>query len=234
MNRPLPLILACVLTAVSSVALAQDSADRRPDREEKEKQEKSASEKERESVTYSGIGIAAASTDFDNLKDAVNLSAAIGFRIPTQRIFSVELEIATTIIPGENSGAPPLLGGGGGDNGGLPIVGGGGGGGDGGGGNGDGQRLTRTGNDLQMNNIGIYLVARSPGRFYAMGKYGYGYTNNNIPELQEKRSDTAYGAGLGYRWNPDTLSGVELYYTRFNDEIDYAGFQISYGFGGLN
>jgi hypothetical protein len=211
MNRPLPLILACVLTAVSSVALAQDSADRRPDREEKEKQEKSASEKERESVTYSGIGIAAASTDFDNLKDAVNLSAAIGFRIPTQRIFSVELEIATTIIPGENSGAPPLLGG-----------------------NGDGQRLTRTGNDLQMNNIGIYLVARSPGRFYAMGKYGYGYTNNNIPELQEKRSDTAYGAGLGYRWNPDTLSGVELYYTRFNDEIDYAGFQISYGFGGLN
>lgn len=224
MSRPLRFAFLAVLTTASSFAFAQDRA---------EEKEKRASEKERESVTYSGIGIAAASTDFDNLKDAVNLSAAIGFRIPSQRIVSVELEFATTIIPGENSGAPPLLGGGGGDNGGLPIVGGGGGG-DGNGGNGGGQRLTQTSRDLQMNNIGLYLVARSPGRFYVMGKYGYGYTNNNIPELQEKRSDTAYGAGLGYRWNPDTLSGVELYYTRFNDEIDYAGFQISYGFGGLN
>jgi hypothetical protein len=227
MNRPLRLIAVCLLTSVSSFVWAQDKSD---------EEEKSAAEKERDSVTYSGIGIAAASTDFDNLKDAINLSAAIGFRIPTQRIVSVELEIATTIIPGENSGAAPLLGGGDGGNGdgGLPIVGGGGGDGGDGGGNGGGQRLTQTGSDLQMNNIGLYLVARSPGRFYVMGKYGYGYTNNNIPELQEKRSDTAYGAGLGYRWSPDTLSGVELYYTRFNDEIDYAGFQISYGFGGLN
>lgn len=233
MNRPLPLIVACLLMSASSLAFAQDSSDSKKDKSDTK--EKSASEKERESITYSGIGIAAASTDFDNLKDAINLSAAIGFRIPTQRIFSVELEIATTVIPGENSGAAPLLGGGdGGGNGGLPIVGGGDGGDNGGNNGGGNQRLTRTGNDLQMNNIGIYLVARSPGRFYAMGKYGYGYTNNNIPELQEKRSDTAYGAGLGYRWNPDTLSGVELYYTRFNDEIDYAGFQISYGFGGFN
>lgn len=197
-----------------------------------ERPEKTAAEKERESITYSGIGITAASTDFDNLKDAVNLTAALGFRIPTQRIFSVELEIATTLIPGENSGPAPLLGGGGGDGGGLPGLGGGSGG--GGGSSGGGERLTSTSNDLQMNNIGIYLVARSPGRFYVMGRYGYGYTNNNIPELQEQRTDTAYGAGLGYRWNPASLSGVELYYTRFNDEIDYAGFQISYGFGGLD
>lgn len=227
MNRPLPVIVACLLMSASSLALAQDRSDSK---------EKSASEKERESITYSGIGIAAASTNFDNLKNAVNLSAAIGFRIPTQRIFSVELEIATTIIPGENSGPAPLLGGGdgGGGGGGLPIVGGGDGGDGGNGGGGGGERRTQTGSDLQMNNIGIYLVARSPGRFYVMGKYGYGYTNNNIPELQEKRSDTAFGAGLGYRWNPDTLSGVELYFTRFNDEIDYAGFQISYGFGGFN
>lgn len=228
MNRPLHLILALTLTAVSSLATAQDRSDR-------EEKEESAAEKERESITYSGIGVAAASTDFANLKDAFNLSAAVGFRIPTLRnIFSVELEIATTVIPGENSGAAPLLGGGGGDggDGGLPIVGGGDGGDGGNGGDGGGERLTRSGADLQMNNIGLYLVARSPGRFYAMGKYGYGYTNSNIPELQEKRSDTAYGAGFGYRWNPETLSGVELYYTRFNDEIDYTGLQISYGFGG--
>lgn len=186
----------------------------------KEAEEKS----ENSSVTYSGVGLVQAKTKFDNLKPAVNLNASLGFRIPTVEIFAVELEISTTVIPGSNSGPRQ-----------CSTIGGGGGGLIGGGSSGSTScppgKFTSSSDDLQMNNIGVFGVLRSPGKFYAMAKYGYRYLNTNIPELQQERSGNAYGFGGGYRWGK-SLSGVELAYTKYSKEVTYTGFSISYGFGG--
>lgn len=170
-------------------------------------------ERSRESVTYSGIGLARVSTDFENLDDAVNLNLTLGFRIPTLDVLGAEIEFGTTIIPGENSGA----GGSGTNCGGLlqpPCPG-----------------NTADNDELQMNNIAIYGVFRSPGRLYGMGKIGYRYINASIEELMaDDRSGAAYGGGVGWRWG-ERLSGIELYYTRYSEEIDYVGFALNYGFG---
>lgn len=180
-------------------------------------------------VTYSGFGLVRASTDFENLKDAVNLNFVIGFRIPTLRWLSVELDLGSTIIPGENTGPATCTDTGGGGGGGLLPIGGGGG--DGGVVCEDGSRFTRSRNDLQMNSAAIFAAVRSTGQFFVSGKLGYSFVNSSIVELEESRSGTAYAGGVGYRWNPKSLSGVELNYTKINDEIDFLGLQINYGFG---
>jgi hypothetical protein len=169
-----------------------------------------------ESVTYSGIGLTRVSTDFDNLKSAVNLTLDLGFRVPTFPIIGAEVEISTTIIPGENTGGGGAVGCGGPLQ--PPCPGGG--------------NNTSDPDELQMNNIAVYGVFRSPGRFYGMGKIGYRYLNTSIDELsEENRSGAAYGGGAGYRWG-ESLSGVEIYYTRMSEDLDYLGFSLSYGFGG--
>lgn len=192
-NHLLPVMSLLVVTSLPTVSVAQSG----------------------QSVIYSGIGFARIDTPFDNLRTAVNLNAILGVRVPGVDIVSAELEISTTIIPGDNRGAPspsavpPLLAEGDQTQG----------------------RNTRSGSDLQMNNVGLYLVARSPGRFYAMGRVGYGFANTNIPEIQDGNNrDVALGGGVGFRWDERNLAGLEAYFTRFNDDIDYAGIQISYGF----
>jgi hypothetical protein len=65
-------------------------------------------------------------------------------------------------------------------------------------------------------------VLKSTGRFYVMGRYGYRYIATSIDELNETRSGTGFGAGVGYRWGKG-LSGVELTYKELSDEVDGIG-----------
>lgn len=173
-----------------------------------------------QSVTYSGIGLSKITADFDNVKDAINLNAVIGFRIPTVDIFAVELELSSTVIPGQVDGQECTTTPGGG---GLPIL---------GGGSDDETNCTNAQNDFGTNSAGVYAVLRSPGAFYAMGKYGYRYVTTSLSELDEDRSGNAYAFGAGYRWNPRKNNGVELYYNKLTERLDYIGFNVSYGFGG--
>lgn len=175
--------------------------------------------KRHESVTYSGIGLTQVSTSFDNLKSAVNLGITLGFRVPTFDIFGAEVEIGTTIIPGERKDIPQCTSGGG-PLGGTVTQ------------NCPG-KYTQSQNELQMNNIAVFGVLRSPGRLYGMGKYGYRYINSSIEELQENKSGSAWGLGAGYRWG-ESLSGVEAFYTHFSPDVKYLGFSIAYGFDGHN
>ncbi len=62
-----------------------------------------------------------------------------------------------------------------------------------------------------------------------MGKVGYRYLNTNLPELQENRSGSAWGAGVGYRWNKKG-SYAELGYTKYSEDLDAIGFAISYSY----
>jgi hypothetical protein len=175
-------------------------------------------------VTYSGIGLSKVSSDFDNLDDAINLDVALGIRIPTVNWFAMEVALAFTVVPGENRGAASC-GVSGGD-GGLPIIGGGG------SGSSSCEEGTRSSNDLQMNNVGVFGVLRSPGKYYLVGKYGFRYITSSIDEIEEgdDQSGTAYAGGVGYRWGRG-LSGVELVYNRYSSQLDYIGFNIAYGFG---
>jgi hypothetical protein len=212
MRNAISAVLGLLLLAVLPVHAAEDLKTIPVD--DSERDDKPA--KRHESVTYSGIGLTQVSTDFDNLKSAVNLGITLGFRVPTFDIFGAEVEIGTTIIPGENKGSS---GGSTGNCGGLlqPAC------------PGD----TASGDDLQMNNIAVYGVLRSPGKLYGMGKFGYRYINSSIAELQENKSGSAWGLGGGYRWG-ESLSGVELFYTKFSEHITYIGFSIAYGFDGRN
>jgi hypothetical protein len=186
---------------------------------------------EESSVTYSGIGLSRVQTEFENLEDAVNLDLAIGMRVPAVRWIGAEINLSFTIVPGENTGAPPGVAGAEGtcfiDNPPTPP-----------GCTPEGQGAAATGtytrsqNDLQMNNVGVFVVLRSPTKFYALGKYGYRYINSSIEEIQQgdDKSGTAYAVGGGWRWG-EGLSGVEIAYTKYSDQIDYWGFNIAYGFG---
>ncbi len=185
-------------------------------------------------ISYSGIGLSRVKADFENLKEAVNLDFALGIRIPTVNWISAEIGFSTTISPGENEGPPPGGGLGGGDPCIIPgvppgcVEGGGGGGG------GSQGKFTQSQNDLQMNNIGVFAVLRSPGQFYGLGKAGYRFINTNIEEIQEgdDKSGAAWALGGGYRWGTG-LSGVELIYMDYSDDLEYIGFNVAYGFGGL-
>lgn len=180
-----------------------------------------------ESITYSGIGLSRVETPYENLEPATNLDLQLGIRVPAVRWISAEINFSFTIIPGENTNpggsggsglgsCPPL----------DPFC-------DPGASDGSVPRETRSQNDLQMNNIGVFAVLRSPGRFYAMGKYGYRYVNTSIEEIQESddKSGDAWAIGGGWRWSKG-LSGIELVYCEYSSHLEYYGFNIAYGFGG--
>lgn len=161
-------------------------------------------------VTYSGIGLSRVSTDFDNIDAAVNLNAQLGLRVPTLDWISAEIDFTATIIPGENQG--PVTGSG---CGGLlqpPCPG-----------------STTSRDDFAMNGIGVFAVLRSPGRFFATGKVGYRYLQSTLEELDEERSGSAWAVGGGWRWG-ESLSGVELLYSRYSGEVDFLGLALSFGY----
>ncbi len=171
------------------------------------------------STTYSSIGLNKISTNFDNVEDAVNLDITlIGFRIPSVPWFGVELNLGFTMIPGQitettpgSSGSPIGCGPLGLDP--CPATG----------------SSTTSSGDFGATTAGAFAVLRSPGTFFAMGKVGYRYLNTNLPELQENRSGSAWGAGVGYRWNKKG-SYAELGYTKYSEDLDAIGFAISYSY----
>ena len=201
-----PVLLAIALALLSGGALAKDDDDDDDD----------SLEKERQRITYSGIGLSRLSTDFDNVKDAVSLDAALGFRVPDVQWFAVELDIGFTLIPGEverESFDPGTE---------CPIT--------------DPfctpeePNTTSSQEDFQAFNLGVFAIIRTPGRFYAMGKTGYRYLNTNLPELDDDRSGSAWGLGLGYRYS--AAGGfAELGYTKLSDDLKALGFSLGYGFG---
>lgn len=176
-------------------------------------------EREELSTTYSSIGLQKVATDFQNVEDAINLDVTmIGFRLPTVPWFGVELNLGFTMIPGEIQTTSSSGGGGGGFLCGLP-----------------GQppcpenTVSSSEGDFTATTLGAFAVVRTQGKFFGMGKLGYRYINSNIEQLNEERSGTGWGAGVGYRWNKKG-SYAELGYTRYNELLDGIGFSISYSY----
>ena len=155
-----------------------------------------------EQVFYSGFGLQRAETGFSNVDGAINLEGVMGFRIPTLPWFGIELDIAQTIIPGENR---PVVGSG---CGGLlqpPCPG-----------------ATADGDDFAMQALGVSAAFKSTGRFYVTAKYGYRYILTSLSDLDEDRSGNGLGFGVGYRWGKG-LSGVELGYKELAEDVDSIG-----------
>jgi len=173
------------------------------------------------STTYSSIGLQKISTKFSNVKDAINLDfTMIGFRIPPAPWLAIELNLGFTMIPGQidqnaatggnpgtciTPGFPPGC---------TPPT--------------PGTTATSS-SDFSATTAGVFGVLRSPGNWFVMGKAGYRYLNTSIDELSNDRSGSAWGAGIGYRWNKKG-SYAELGYTRFSSEIHGIGFSLSYSY----
>lgn len=190
----------------------------------------SKAEKNPDDPTYSSFRLTQATADFDNLDPGFNLGYTLGFRLPTIEFLSVELDISSTIIPGENSGgvSEPIVNN---DNGGIldPILGGGG---DGGGDSSSSTgKNTRSNNELLLNTVGIFGRLETPrslsDRFFGSVRFGYEYVDSNIPELVEDgRGGSAWGVGLGYRYGKD--GRVELRFTQVAADLRYLGLGVSF------
>lgn len=171
------------------------------------------------STTYSSIGLQKVHFKLDgaDVKDAVDLDLTlIGFRIPTVPWFGVELNLGFSMIPGEVKSS---TGGTSGD----PFP---------------GCVVTNTCSglsgsnsqaNLQATTAGVFAVLRSPGKFFAMGKYGYRYIQTNLDGYPPDSSGDAYGLGVGYRWNRKG-SYAEFGYTHYSPEISALGFSLSYSY----
>jgi hypothetical protein len=168
----------------------------------------SAVDRRSSDVTYSALGLSRVTADFDNVGSAISLDSVLGFRVPGVQWFGLELNLGFTIIPGETTPCGGL----------GPAC---------------GPNDTRGTQDFQAVNVGVYTVFRTPGRLYGAGKIGYRYINSNLPELDEDRSGTGWGAGLGYRYNPDRGGAVELMYTRMSGDLDTLGLLFGFSFGGI-
>lgn len=207
----LPVFAALVLWLPGAQAQTEDeeileeSADAPSPRQSKRDEELDDEDLDAQ-VFYSGMGIERVSTDFDNLGEATNLAAVLGFRVPTFPWVGLEIDIAQTIIPGENdntSGSdttcPPL------DPFCTPTAG-----------------TTADTDEFAMQALGLSLVFKTRGRFYFSGRYGYRYLATSIDELNEDRSHSGPGVGVGYRWGKG-LSGVELGYKELGKDVEAIG-----------
>lgn len=167
-------------------------------------------------VFYSGMSIERVSTDYDNLGEATNIGAALGFRVPTVPWIGLEIDIAQTIIPGEyrdpdpgsgptqscdpvptpNCGQP-----------GTP---------------GEKGAFDSGGEEFGMQALGIGLAFKSMGKFYVTGKYAWRYIATSNDTVNEERSSNGIGFGVGYRWGKG-LSGVELGYKELAKDVEAIG-----------
>ena len=164
------------------------------------------------SATYTGLGGSRIGTDFDNLKDSINLDVVGGFRIaPDQKWgeLSAELNLSGTVGPGKNDGT----GGGGG------IIGGGG---------TCSGRCSEATEDFVNQTISLTGVYRTPGRLYGIGVAGYGFSFTNVPEIEEGgRGSFNFGGGVGFRFGRETAA-IELLYQQVSDELTSIGIRLIY------
>lgn len=214
-------LLAMLMVAGAPPAAAQETRD-----VDDMIRTEGSTHQERRAATYTGLGLSRVSTDFHNLDDAVNLDLALGLRLGVLSWFSGELDLSFTVIPGDNTGPQPCS-----TTAGTPpsVL------------DPDGEpgttscaagTYTQSANDLQMTNIGVFGVLRTPGTLYLLGRGGYRFINSSIDEIQDggDRRGTAYSLGAGWRWG-EGLSGLELAYTRYSSQLDYIGVNVAYGFG---
>lgn len=209
---------------MSSVAYAQTDAD-------------NDDEEDRYDPTYQSFRIASVDTEFSNIDRAFNLGFTLGIRIPGltwkgTEFLSAEIDLSSTIIPGENSGGSTLLGDNcddGDDDGdggiGLPIVGDliGGSGSDGGG----ECRQSQSGSDLRMNTVGLFARARSPGRFFGAARVGYRFIESSISDLNDSQTGAAWSLGAGYQYSPRG-GAVELVYSQYGSDVNLIELSVSY------
>jgi hypothetical protein len=169
-----------------------------------------------EQVFYSGLGIDRVSTDFDNLGEATNLQAVLGFRIPTVKWIGLEIDLGQTLIPGDYRDPRPAQPAGPSCSP-IPTPGCGT----------PAQPAEKgafdpEGDEFQMQALGLSLALKSTGRFYVMGRYGFRYLATSNEALNEDRSSEGFGVGLGYRWGRG-LSGVELSYKELAEHVESIG-----------
>lgn len=182
-----------------------------------------------DAIFYSGISAQRVDVDFANIEAPINLGFRGGVTVPGLTWIGAEFAGSFSVIPGENrGGSGGLIGGGGGNNSGRPCL--------------DptgltcpptespSQPTTASSEDLQLFDLGLYLVGRTPGRFYGHGRIGYRYLQSNLNEVtRDDRSGTAFAGGVGYRYGKG-LGGIELAYGRLSDSIDYIGLSLTYDF----
>jgi hypothetical protein len=182
-----------------------------------------------DAIFYSGIIAQRMDVDFANIEAPINLGFRGGVTVPGLTWLGAEFAGSFSVIPGENrGGSGGLIGGGGGGGSGSPCP--------------DptgltcppeeppSQPTTASSEDLQLFDLGLYLVGRTPGRFYGHGRIGYRYLQSNLDEVtRDDRSGTAFAGGLGYRYGKG-LGGIELSYGRLSDTIDYIGLSLTYDF----
>ena len=174
-------------------------------------------------LTYASLGVSREDIGLDNVGSLVNLNFSSGIRLPTFNWISAELAGSATVIPGKVSQVQPGTPGsptGCGPLGLQPCPGG---------------NATNSTGDASTLDIGVYAAFRSPGRIYATGRIGWRYfqttADTSDGQLYDERTGVAFGGGLGWRWG-QTLSGVELTYTRVSSDVNLLGLGIVYGFGG--
>lgn len=182
--------------------------------------------------TYSALRLTSAQADFDNLDRAVNLGFTLGINIPALSFLAAEIDLSTTLIPGENRGTGSITGGGGGGGGGgFPIDPldplGGGGGEEGDGGSASPANNTSDPDDLRLSTVGIFAVGRTPGRYFGSARLGYRFVESSINELNENQSGSAWGLGMGYRYG-EAGGAVELTYSQYGSDLSYLSLAISY------
>jgi hypothetical protein len=169
-----------------------------------------------EQVFYSGLGIDRASSDFDNLGEATNLQAVLGFRIPTVKWIGLEIDLGQTLIPGDYRDPRPAQPAGPSCNPiptpgcGTPAQ------------PAEEGAFDPEGDEFQMSALGLSLALKSTGRFYVMGRYGFRYLATSIEPLNDDRSTEGFGAGVGYRWGRG-MSGVELSYKELGEHVEALG-----------
>lgn len=206
--------LPAVQAQTEDEEILEESADPSPPRQSRRDEELDDEELDAQ-VFYSGMSIERVSTDYDNLGEATNLGATLGFRVPTIPWVGLEIDIGQTIIPGEyrepdpgTPGTPAGCGPLGTDPcPGTPA--------EEGARDGDGQ-------EFGMQALGIGLAFKSMGKFYVTGKYAYRYIATSNDTINEDRSGKGLGFGVGYRWGRG-LSGVELGYKELAKNVEAIG-----------
>jgi hypothetical protein len=166
-------------------------------------------------MTYAGVGFAKVSTNFDNVKPAVNLTGVIGVHPPGNNWIAGELELGTTISSGAVSAQPASPPG---NCGGVlqpPCTAAG---------------STAPGH-FSLQHAAVFGVLRTPGVVYGIGRIGYQYISTSLPELDGHHSGLAWSLGAGWRYRPISITGVELLYTQVSNHLRYLGLGLNYSFG---
>jgi hypothetical protein len=206
------LLLTCFIAFSNPVLAADDDSD------------SDIKKADRYDPTYSAIRLTSVTTDFDNIDRAINLGFTLGVHIPGVNFLSAEIDISSTLIPGENkgSGSAPVA---------TPtcdlacqLAGGNGGG---GGGGASSANNSNSSSDLRMNSVGIFAVGRTPGQFFGTARIGYRFLQTSLSDLDEDQTGSALGLGLGYQYG-ESGGVVELTYTQYGSNVNYLSLAISY------